>query len=59
MGPAITEELHLIVQTASFFPLSSAAKGELVQAISNAVAAHAAKRNFIVGNIAVQSKASK
>jgi len=56
MAPAITEELHLIVQTASFFPLSSSDRGELVQAISNAVAAHAAKRNFIVGTVALQKK---
>lgn len=59
MAPAITEELHLIVQTASFFPLSYADKSDLVQAISNAVAAYAAKRNVIVGTIAIQTEPRK
>ena len=56
---AITEELHLIVQTASFYPISNATKGELVTAIQQAAVVLGAKRNFIVGSIGVATKADK
>jgi hypothetical protein len=57
MATAITEELHLIVQVAGFEPLSGAVKHELVLAIQNTLAIHAAKRNFLVGAVAIDTKA--
>jgi hypothetical protein len=58
-GPAITKELHVIVQTASFFPLSDAVRNELVIVLTEAALAHAAKRNYLVGTVAVQAEGVK
>lgn len=58
-GPAITKELHLIIQTASFFPLSDATKSELVTALTEAALAHAAKRNYLVGTVSLQTGVGK
>ena len=54
--PAITKELHVIVQTASFGPLSGATLNELVTAITEAALAQAAKRNYLVGTVALQHR---
>ena len=59
MATAITEELHLIVQVASFQPISNAEKSELVIAIQNVVAERGAKRNFLAGAVSIQTKAEK
>ena len=58
-GPAITKELHVIVQTASFFPLSDAVKNELVIVLTEAALAHAAKRNYLVGTVSLQTGVGK
>ena len=57
--PAITKELHLIVQTASFGRLSDAVLSELVTALTEATLAHAAKRNYLVGTVALQTGVGK
>ncbi len=57
--PATTKELHVIVQTASFGPLSEATLKELVAALTEATLAHAAKRNYLVGTVALQTGVGK
>ena len=54
-----TKELHLIIQTASFSPLSGATKSELVTVLTEAALAHAAKRNYLVGTVSLQTGAGK
>ena len=58
-GQATTKELHLIIQTASFSPLSKAVLTELVTALTEAALAHAAKRNYLVGTVSLQTGVGK
>lgn len=58
-APAITKELHIIVQTASFGPLSDEILKELVTALTEATLAHAAKRNYLVGTVNLQTGVRK
>ena len=58
-GPATTEELHVTVQTASFFPLSNAVKGELVMLLTQAALEHAKKRDYLVGTVSLQTGVGK
>ena len=58
-APAITKELHLIIQTASFYQLSNATLSELVTALTEAALAHAAKRNYLVGTVNLQTGVGK
>ena len=57
--PAITKELHLIIQTASFGRLSDATLNELVMVLTEAALAQAAKNNYLVGTVALQTGVGK
>lgn len=54
-GLAITKEMHVIIQTASFFPLSDATKSELVTLLTQAALEHAKKRDYLVGTVSLQT----
>ena len=58
-APAITKELHLIIQTASFRQLSDAVMQELVTVLTEAALVHAAKRDYLVGTVALQTGVGK
>lgn len=58
-APAITKELHLTVQTASFGPLSDATLKELVMVLTETALAQAAKHNYLVGTVALQTWVGK
>jgi hypothetical protein len=58
-APAITKEFHVIIQTASFYPLSDATLSELVTALTEATLAHATKRNYLVGTVSLQTGVGK
>jgi hypothetical protein len=58
-GPAITKELHLIIQTASFTRLSDAVLNELVIVLTEAALEHAKKRDYLVGTVSLQTGVGK
>ena len=56
---ATTKELHVIIQTASFYPLSDVTMNELVTILTEATLEHAKRRNYLVGTVALQTGVGK
>lgn len=59
MTQATTDDVVIAVRIASFYPLSSAAKQEVVTAISEEMVKLGHKHNFIVYRASMESKPEK
>lgn len=56
MTNAITDDVIIAVRIASFYPLTSAARQEVAEAISQTMVGLGHKHNFIVYKSSIQSK---